>query len=231
MASRMVQSGRLSSAARVLGGESKVADIAEETLAALESKHPVGETPPSVGATIGPTQGLAPNRGDIQTALESFRTDVAPGISGWTVPLLRLASRSPAFLEFLTLLTASVSAGTAPGRSMLCTSRLTPVAKTDGGIRPIACGGLICRLITKALLRKAFKPDFLEKYQLGVSSKGGVEPIVRTIQRALAGTLDQRYTHLTSVDATNAFNAMYRKVIAAAMKRFAPALYRLAKWA
>ena len=228
--SRMVESGRLSSAARVLGGESKIADITEETLAALESKHPVGETSP-FGPTIGPTQGLAPNRGDIQTALESFRTDVAPGVSGWTVPLLRLASRSPAFLDFLTLLTGSVSAGTAPGRSMLCTSRLTPLAKTDGGIRPIACGELIYRLITKTLLRKAFKPDFLEKYQLGVSSKGGVEPIVRTIERALAGTLDQRYTHLTSVDATNAFNAMYRKVIATATKRFAPALYRLAKWA
>jgi len=157
----------------------------------------------------------------------SARQDSAVRVIGFS----SLASRSPAFLDFLTLLTASVSAGTAPGRSMLCTSRLTPLAKTDGGIRPIACGELIYRLITKTLLRKAFKPDFLEKYQLGVSSKGGVEPIVRTIERALAGTLDQRYTHLTSVDATNAFNAMYRKVIATATKRFAPALYRPAKWA
>ncbi len=70
---------------------------------------------------------------------------------------------------------------------MLCTSRLTPLPKTDGGIRRIAYGELIYRLITKTLLRKAFKPDFLEKYQLGVSSKGRVEPIVRTIERAGEG--------------------------------------------
>ncbi len=80
---------------------------------------------------------------------------------------------------------------------MLCTSRVTPLLKKDGGIRPIACGELLYRLATKVLLRKAFRSDYLEPFQLGVGSKGGVEPVVRTVEMALAGQLDQDLTSFT----------------------------------
>ncbi len=43
--------------------------------------------------------------------------------------------------------------------------------------------------------------------------KGGVESIVRAAERALDVKLDQTYTHLASLDASNAFNAMCRTVI------------------
>jgi len=141
----------------------------------------------------------------------------APGISGWTV-LLKLATKAPKVIEFLTTLTGMVGQGSAPGQSMLCASRLTPLLKKDGGLRPIAVGDLLYRLVTKVLLRHHFKPDWLLPTQFGVGTKGGVEPVIRTIQRARDDELDQPYNTLTSLDFTNAFNTVDRRDIARALK-------------
>ena len=227
---KLVEAGRLGSAARILTEDSKVAEVNEETIEELRSKHPEGPVRP-FGDDAGPRQGRPPTAEEIMLALDSFKSDTAPGVSGWTVPLLRLACRSPRVVEFLTSLTAAIGANTAPGRSMLRVSRLTPLMKPSGGIRPIAVGELLYRLSAKALLRKSFKSDFLLPYQLGVGSKGGVEPIVRAVERAVDGTLGAPFTHFVSLDASNAFNAIDRTVIAGAMRQHAPLLYRTAKWA
>jgi len=225
-----VESGRLSSAARSLVGQAKVADLTPDVITALESKHPAGPTTP-FGTSLGPLPSRAPDLDDINLALKRFASDTAPGVSGWTVPLLRQALKLPQFGRFIVLLTASMAKGTAPGAAMLCTSRLTPLLKPDNGVRPIAVGELFYRLSTKAILKAAFKQDFLLPNQFGVGSKGGVEPIVRAVERGLEGRLPQRYTHLVSLDFSNAFNTADRLDIAAALKAHAPGIYRLAKWA
>jgi len=227
---KAVENGKLGTAARLLEGKSMIAEIDDVTLSVLDSKHPTGPSSP-FGPTVGPTQGRAPTAEDVQAVLDDFKADVSPGISGWTVPLLRQAARTTEVMDVLVSLTGSIGANVAPGSSMLTTSRLTPLVKPDGGIRPIACGELIYRLATKALLKKAFKPDFLEAFQLGVGSKGGVEPIVRLVERATFGDLRAKWSHLVCLDASNAFNHMDRRSIATATKQFAPALYRTAKWA
>ena len=210
--------------------EAKVAEVDEDVIKTLRSLHPSGEPRP-FGDSLGPSQGRAPKDDDLKAGIAAFNHDTAPGISGWTVPFLRRASRSPRFLSFLTALTAGISANIAPGAGMLRVSRLTPLTKPNGGIRPIAVGELFYRLATKVLQKHCFKPDFLEKYQLGVGTKGGVEPIVRAVQRALEGTLDQRYSHLASLDLTNAFNTLSRRDIADALRKYAKVLYRTGKWA
>jgi hypothetical protein len=227
---KLIESGRLSSAARTLTGESKVADVTPEAIDSLKSKHPTGPTHP-FPRQPGPMPCRSPDIDDLKNALKRFASDTAPGISGWTVPLLRQAINMPEFARFIVALTAAMNKGTAPGASMLCTSRLTPLLKPDGGIRPIAVGELFYRLATKTILKTAFKPDFLLPNQLGVGSKGGVEPIARAVERALAGNLPLRYSHLVSLDFTNAFNTANRLLIVSALKDHAPALYRLAKWA
>ncbi len=134
--------------------------------------------------------------------------------------------------EFLTILTSSINAGTAPGAEMLCSSRLTTLDKVDGGIRPLAVEEVMYRLAMKTILDKALahkSPLLLS--QLGVKSKGSVEPIARGVERALVGTLDQDYTHLVSLDASNAFNAISRSIIADMIRKHIPSLYKCAKWA
>ena len=61
---------------------------------------------------VGPSQDRASNDDDLKGGIAAFKADTAPGISGWTVAFLRLASRSPKFLDFLTSLTAGISANT-----------------------------------------------------------------------------------------------------------------------
>ena len=87
-----------------------------------------------------------PNADNIMLAVDSFKPDTAPGISGWTVPCLCLACRSPRVVEFLASLTAAIGPNTAPGRSMLRVPRLTPLLKPSSGIRAIAVSELIYRL-------------------------------------------------------------------------------------
>jgi hypothetical protein len=127
--------------------------------------------------------------------------------------------------------TGLTMAGTVPGEAILCASRLTPLPKPDGGLRPIAVGGMICRLATKAIVQHSNRRDFLLPYQFGVGSKGGVEPVVRAVERAVEGTLDRPYTHLTSLDFSNAFNTVDRKDIAEGLRQYAPILYQPGRWA
>jgi hypothetical protein len=90
---------------------------------------------------------------------------------------------------------------------------------------------MIYGLATKAIVRHSNRRDFLLPYQFGVGSKGGVEPVVRAVERALEGSLDQPYTHLTSLDFSNAFNTVDRRDIAEGLRQYAPVLYRAGRWA
>jgi len=114
---------------------------------------------------------------------------------------------------------------------MLCASRLVPLAKKDGGVRPIAVGEMFYRLAAKTTLKLNFRPDHLLPCQLGVGSKGGVEPIVRLINRAIDNDLERSFSTLTSLDFSNAFNELDRRDIAASVREYAPGLFRALKWA
>jgi hypothetical protein len=90
---------------------------------------------------------------------------------------------------------------------------------------------MIYGLATKAIIRHSNRRDFMLPYQFGVGSKGGVEPVVRAVERALEGSLDRPYTHLTSLDFSNAFNTVDRRDIAEGLRQYAPILYRAGRWA
>lgn len=207
-----------------------MAPVTEPVVESLRAKHPAGPPTP-FGSTAGPRNGEIPSEDILLAAFKSFKPDTAPGISGWTHHLLAVALRSPVVLKALHTLTGLIAAGTAPGQSMLCSSRLTALLKPDGGYRPIAVGELVYRLCTKAILRHSFRPDFLLPFQFGVGTKGGVEPVIRAAQRALDDSLDQSFIHLTSLDFSNAFNTVDRREIASGLRRFAPSLYRAGRWA
>ena len=134
-------------------------------------------------------------------------------------------------VAFLTLLTKQIAGGTAPGQALLCTSRLTPLIKSDGGIRPIACGELIYRLVAKTLMRHYFRKTMLLPWQFGVGTPGGVEPVTRALEQALSDDLPLPYTHVTSLDFSNAFNSISRASVAAGLLHHAPSLFRAGKWA
>jgi hypothetical protein len=55
--------------------------------------------------------------------------------------------------------------------------------------------------------------------------------VVRAVERALDGTLDRSYSHLTSLDFSNAFNTVDRRDTAEVLRQYAPVLYRAGRWA
>ncbi|UOH80526.1 hypothetical protein LQV05_003180, partial [Cryptococcus neoformans] len=227
---KLVENGRLGAAERVLEEDASVAELDQGVIDQLIAKHPKGPSCP-FGNAVGPTPGKAPDIDTIQKALDSFKLDTAPGVSGWSVPLLKTAAKREPVKQFLQLLCAAIANNTAPGRSMLRTSRLIPLKKDDGSIRPIAVGELLYRLCAKALIISHFQPDFLLPFQLGVKSIGGVEPIVRLTERVLEGSAGAEFSFLASLDASNAFNRVDRAEMAAAVKTHAPTLWRTCKWA
>ena len=229
---RQVELGRLGNASRILDQNGSVAGQTPEVLESLRDKHPEGQENP-FGDNVGPQfANKPPSTEDIVKAFQSFRHDTAPGISGWTVSLLKIAMRSEPVKKMLTTLVTMLLAGTAPGRSFLCTSRLIALDKPDGGVRPIAVGELIYRLCTKTILRRSFRLDSLSPCQFGVGTRSGVEPLIRAVQRAMDGTIDgEEFTHVSSLDFRNAFNTLSRREMAESVKKYAPGLWKMAKWA
>jgi hypothetical protein len=67
--------------------------------------------------------------------------------------------------------------------------------------------------------------------QMGVGSKGGVEPMVRAIQRATDLNLPINYEYLHTLDFSNAFNESSRPDAAAALRRHGPELFQTAAFA
>ena len=167
----------------------------------------------------------------IGLSLKSIHKEKAPGLSGWTRPLLDLATREKSVRLFLRLLADMIRQGTAPGSSLLCAARLIGLEKKDGGIRPIAIGDMIYRLAMKAILLSYYKPSMLLPNQLGVKSPGGVEPAIFLIEEAIQGPNRSKYRSLASLDLSNAFNSIERSSIATTVAKYAPSFYRAASWA
>ena len=228
--SQQVCNNKLGRAARLLGDQLAIAEVTPVVIDILRDKHPDGQ-PKTFGAKHGCLPGITPDSTNILAAFETIKPETGTGVSGWSQPLLAIALREPLFLEFLTIFTRQICQGVAPLRRLFCASRLTPLKKPDGGIRPIAVGELIYRLSMKVILRHFSKPSMLLKNQFGVGSPGGVEPVIYAIEKALDGTLPKRYAHLVSLDFSNAFNTLNRSSLASAINSYAPTLLKTARWA
>ncbi|CAD6986128.1 unnamed protein product, partial [Tilletia controversa] len=228
-ARRLLQRQQLRRTAALLRGPSKVLPASPDILDKLRGKFP-----PRTGPTFA-ADGPSPRASDFDEAslpimkcFRSFTADVSGGISGWSQPLLALALKDETFVKFIQTLTRQLVAGTAPGRSMLTSSLLTPVSKADGGVRPIACPDLIYRLCAKTILAAAPLDGALLPFQLGLGSAGGVEPIAFLAQQVADGEVPG-LTHIASVDLRNAYGSIHRGPLAKATREHAPGLYRLAK--
>lgn len=84
--------------------------------------------------------------------------------------------------------------------------------------------------VQRLMRSKSHRSDFLLAYNLGIGSKGGVEPVMRAVDGAVEGTLHQQHTHLTSISFSNAFNVVDRRGIAEGLRRLPP-VSRDGRWA
>lgn len=83
--------GRLGNAARILGeGAASFTAPSPEVLGTLKAKHPTGPKNPFVNS-IGPFSHTPPSTEAILESFRTFKHDTAPCVSGWMVPLLKIA--------------------------------------------------------------------------------------------------------------------------------------------
>lgn len=223
---KQVQNGKLGRAIRVLMETNSVADADDDVIMQLEALHPDG---PSDIFTSNPScRNISPTSNCVKKAIRSFSVETGCGISGWNGQMLRACSYSESFINFILLYLTQVNNGTAPGKEMMCTSRIIPLRKPNGKIRPIAVGEIFYRLAMKLLLRNIRSEGDLLSSQLGVGSKGGVEPILHGID--FCRSVDE-YQGVICLDFKNAFNCISRSLIAEALLKYNSDGYRLSKWA
>ena len=102
-------------------------------------------------------------------------------------------------------------------------ARLIALPKPHGGIRPIAIGVILRKLISTTLANVISPqlPDFFTPYQFGVGVSGGVENVVQGLR--LANALKEG-SAVVEIDFTNAFNSVERPVISEHITHLFPQL-------
>ena len=118
----------------------------------------------------------------------------------------------------------------APMREVLCASSLIPLRKKDGGLRPIAVGDTIRRVVGKCLLSHGavqMELASLRPRQCGVGVRNAAEMVGMGLQRFVesrSGEGDRDFAVL-QVDVRNAFNSISRDAILRGCMAKVPSAY------
>jgi len=218
--------GYLSKAARTLDAISHpICKTASELLDTLCLLHPrLRHTIPSFPVQAPPT--VAFHSDHASTVCARRRRGAAPGPTGWTEELLTPLFRDPICGKALSLMMTDIAnAKVSPTVArIIASSRLIPLGKKDDGIRPIAVGDTIVRILGAMLLEQnsvAIKQHFSE-HQYALMRDNGLEHVVHTSLREI--TSDER-CYAVTIDAKNAFNSASRATMAEELMKnpaFAP---------
>ena len=106
-------------------------------------------------------------------------------------------------------------------------ANLCALSKKDGGVRPIAVGGTLRRLITKVGLNPISQDlgEYLRPSQLGYASSGGCDAAAHAARHYLTST-NKNKVYL-KLDIKNAFNCLNRDIFLQRVKEKIPSLYNL----
>ena len=228
-----VQRGLLHQSARLVLHPDEAAVAANPAVVErLRALHPEGEP----GLVAFPAAGRTPvpetDAEALRAAAHSMKPGTSPGLSGWTVSLIRTALCADGMVTYLLRQLTAMKRNEAGGWRLYCASRLTALSKPSGGVRPIAVGEVPYRLLMRTVLctygervRTGLLPT-----QYGVGTPGGTEPVIRAVEHVYQGEL-QEYQQVTALDFSNAYNTLRRRSIGEAMRRWYGPLYRLTRWA
>ena len=207
-----------------------------ETAKSLEALHP-RSLPPAVT----PLQDLplAPEIVPelVARCLRAFPAETAPGPTGLRVQHLRdacVAGGTDALLTQLAAVVSLVSQGIAPTTiaPVLAGAGLVALPKPSGGVRPIAVGELLRRLVGKCLMASVREEarHYFWPSQVGVGVKGGAEKAVHTVRAWMQRNSSSSQKVLVKLDFANAFNCVSRQVALREVAAKFPGLARFATW-
>ena len=203
--------------------------IDADVLSELRALHPNG-SPELAFHWNAPVPRAVDFKSFIRRAIHSLDHNSAPGPSGWTPSLVSSAINLEAFAKYLNNQLDAMRCGEADGKPFFCASRLTCIAKSNGGIRPIAVSEIFYRVLMRSVLHHYGDVCAgLRRTQFGLNTPGGVEPIMNAVERAVDGSFP--CAQITHMDFSNAFNSISRNAIAKAINERYKSLYHLTRWA
>ncbi|XP_063359932.1 uncharacterized protein LOC134649149 [Cydia amplana] len=203
--------------------EDVIAPSGSDTLAALQSKHPSPSRPLCFPAEPGldcPTLSMKVE--DVVLAINSFHNGSAAGLDGIRPAHLKeLISGSAGdggvrLLEALTKLCNFLLGGKL--NPLVCPylygATLCALKKKEGGVRPIAVGCTLRRLVAKLGCRavRGEMASYLQPHQVGFGTRLGCEAAIHAV-RAFALDPANSGCVIVKLDVKNAFNSLERDVL------------------
>ncbi|CAI5987433.1 unnamed protein product [Closterium sp. NIES-64] len=194
----------------------ELAQPSEAMVQSLQEKHPAstGEVPQWVrDFTVDAPQRPPLTTDVLARAIHTAARASAAGPSGWVTEHLRdTFLTEPSCLPHLLEVFNQWVAGQVPERARpwLAASNLVGLSKPNGGVRPVAIGEVLPRILARALcisLRPAMASYFLPCNQLGAGTRVGVEILTHSFRSALATHPDWC---ALQIDVANAFNSFHR---------------------
>jgi hypothetical protein len=218
-----------------------VAVCDERTIQELRDKHPEGPLPTCTLPDNLSQDDLDFFQSDdraavVLEALHSFPKGTACGRSGMRVThLLEMSQALGDDKQFITSLTEVVdilASGWAPKElaPIIASAPLVPILKKGGGIRPVAVGEVLRRLVSKIGLRGVAQDaaKYLSPEQVGVGVSHAAEATLHAFNRLLQEPdFLSEDTTFAAVDIENAFNSVLRQAFMDELVAHFPAL---AKW-
>ena len=210
--------------------------ISEESIREMRLKHPIA-TPPKPPHFVGPAPDpIRFDPGLVRKKVEGFPTGSAAGASATRPQFLKDIISCPntavgeAALAALTKLTNHMAAGLAPRElaPFIAGAPLMALLKQGGGLRPIAIGETIRRLVSKCCCEATVEDTkiIFGPLQVGVATQGGAEASIHAVRKLAADFGDDPGKIMLKVDFSNAFNMVDRTEMLAQVYEKLPSLYR-----
>ena len=206
---------------------------------AMRDKHPLAESPPDLTDLAEPGRDQVPEFDVfiINQMIKSFPRGTSPGPSGLRAQHLKDAVRSPhgdEALEQLTSICNLLARGDAPKpmAQYLAGASLMALEKPGGGLRPIAIGEVLRRLVAKCFC-KTYEKDshsYLWPRQIGVASPLGAEVGSQTVRQWLQCNKTSAGKVIFVADFKNAFNSVDRGKFLHEARHHLPGLSRWVEW-
>lgn len=223
-------------AVKLLSSDDTFAPFNAETLSKLRSKHPLPSrqlsfpTPPS-----DEDEHLLVTPGNIKKAIKSFACGSASGPDGFRPQFFKdiisisAGKEGADALSAITDLSNFMLAGKV--NDVVCKflygASLCALNKKDGGIRPIAIGLSIRRLVSKLACCHANEVigEYFSGKQVGFGVKQGCEAAIHATRSYVSNPLNESKVCL-KVDYRNAFNSSERDVMLNEVKMRTPLLFK-----
>lgn len=219
---RKLQDGNVSGAVKMLAEEVCVSAASTEVLQSLLEKHPSNEPIDEKHFTVTADTISDLTTDEIADAVRTFPGGSAGGLDSMRPCYLKelLVARGQAggsLLRALSSVIVVMLQGKVPSSiiPVLYGASLFPLAKKDGGIRPIAVGCTLRRLVSKIVSKRSrHLSSLLQPVQLGFATTNGCETAVHAARHFVESRLDTAKVHaFLKVDVRNAFNCLDRNAI------------------